>query len=224
MAERSPPDDPQPGEILKLKVVDPACGSGHFLVESCRFLGQHLYEAVRLCDEKATAAERRAESAKRKEDRDAALAEAQKYRQRVIDLPDPDGELLRYLPSRSVEGEQTGVSQRRAEAICRRMVAVHCLYGVDKNPLAVELAKLALWLESHAEGMPLTFLDHRIVVGDSLTGPFWEQMLSWPSKPKEKLKEGVLSSSGNAPASRRCSMRCVMSAAWRPPWASAWPR
>ena len=191
VAERSPPDDPQPGEILKLKVVDPACGSGHFLVESCRFLGQHLYEAVRLCDEKATAAERRAELAKRKEDRDAALAEAQKYRQRVIDLPDPDGELLRYLPSRSVEGEQTGVSQRRAEAICRRMVAVHCLYGVDKNPLAVELAKLALWLESHAEGMPLTFLDHRIVVGDSLTGPFWEQMLSWPSKPKEKFKEGL---------------------------------
>ena len=191
VAERSPPDDPQPAISSSSRSFDPACGSGHFLVESCRFLGQHLYEAVRLCDEKAMAAERRAEAAKRKEDREGALAEAQKYRQRVIDLPDPDGELLRYLPSRSVEGEQTGVSQRRAEAICRRMVAVHCLYGVDKNPLAVELAKLALWLESHAEGMPLTFLDHRIVVGDSLTGPFWEQMLSWPSKPKEKFKEGV---------------------------------
>lgn len=90
--------------------------------------------------------------AKRKEDREAALVEAQKYRQRVIDLPDPDDELLRYLPSRSVEGEESGVSQRRAEALCRRLIAVHCLYGVDKNPLAVELAKLALWLESHAEG------------------------------------------------------------------------
>jgi hypothetical protein len=191
VAERSPQDDPQPGEILKLKVLDPACGSGHFLVEACRFLGHDLYEAVRLCDEKAMAAERRAETAKRKEDRETALAEAQKYRQRVTDLPDPDNELLRYLPSRSVEGDQAGVSQRRAEAMCRRMVAVHCLYGVDKNPLAVELAKLALWLESHAEGMPLTFLDHRIVVGDSLAGPFWEQMLSWPSKPKEKFKEGV---------------------------------
>jgi hypothetical protein len=190
VAERSPQDDPQPGEILKLKVCDPACGSGHFLVEACRFLGNHLYEAVRLCDEKATTAERRAETAKLKDDREAALAQAKKYRQRVIDLPDPDDELLRYLPSRSVEGDQSGVSQRRAEALCRRLVAVHCLYGVDKNPLAVELAKLALWLESHAEGMPLTFLDHRIVVGDSLTGPFWEQMLSRPSKPKEKLKEG----------------------------------
>jgi hypothetical protein len=191
VAERSPQEDPQPGEILKLKVLDPAMGSGHFLVEACRFLGQHIYEALRLCDEKATAAERRAEQAKRKEDREVALAEAQKYRQRVIDLPDPDDELLRYLPSRSVEGDQAGVSQRRAEALCRRMVAVHCLYGVDKNPLAVELAKLALWLESHAEGMPLTFLDHRFVVGDSLTGQFWEQMLSWPSKPKEKFKEGM---------------------------------
>ena len=39
MAEKSPPDDPQPGEILKLKVLDPAMGSGHFLVEACRFLG-----------------------------------------------------------------------------------------------------------------------------------------------------------------------------------------
>ena len=190
VAERSPPDNPQPCEILKIKVVDPACGSGHFLVESCRFLGQHLYEAARLCDEKAIAAERKAETAKRKEDRDAALAEAQKYRQRVIELPDPDDELLRYLPSRAAEGEQAGYSQRRAEALCRRLVAVHCLYGVDKNPLAVELAKLALWLESHAEGMPLTFLDHRIVVGDSLTGPFWNNLITRPSDPKEPI-EGV---------------------------------
>jgi hypothetical protein len=70
------------------------------------------------------------------------------------------------------------------------MVAVHCLYGVDKNPLAVELAKLALWLESHAEGMPLTFLDHRLVVGDSLTGPFWDNLIMRPSNPKEPV-EGI---------------------------------
>jgi len=191
VAERSPPDDPHPCEILKLRVLDPAMGSGHFLVEACRFLGHHLYEAVRLCDEKATAAERRADLAKRKEDREAALAETQKFRQRIIDLPDPDDEIVRYLPSRSVEGEQSGVSQRKAEALCRRMIAVHCLYGVDKNLLAVELAKLALWLESHAEGMPLTFLDHRLVVGDSLSGPFWERLLTRPTKPEQKL-EGVI--------------------------------
>ena len=188
VAERSPQDDPQPMEILKLKVLDPAMGSGHFLVEACRFLGEKLYEACRLCDEKALAAERRAEKAKTPEERDAALQEAQMWRQRVIDLPDPDDEMLKYLPSRSPEGEASGYSQKRAEALCRRLVATHCLYGVDKNPLAVELAKLALWLESHAEGLPLTFLDHRLVVGDSLTGPFWTNLIFRPGKPTEPIE------------------------------------
>jgi hypothetical protein len=67
-------------------------------------------------------------------------------------------------------------------------VATHCLYGVDKNPLAVELAKLALWLESHAEGMPLTFLDHRLVFGDSLTGPFWDKLIFRPGSPNEPIE------------------------------------
>ena len=190
VAERSPHDDPKPGEILKLKVLDPAMGSGHFLVEACRFLGHHLYEAARLCDEQALQLERQAERAKLKDEREKLLVEAREYRQRVIDLPDPDDEIVRYLPSRSVEGEETGISQSKAKALCRRMVAVHCLYGVDKNPLAVELAKLALWLESHAEGMPLTFLDHRLVAGDSLTGPFWDKLIMRPSNPKEPL-EGI---------------------------------
>jgi hypothetical protein len=187
VAERSPPGDPQPLKILELKVLDPAMGSGHFLVEACRFLGDKLYEACRLCDDKALASERRAEKANKAE-REKALEEATRLRQRVLDIPDPDDELVKYLPSRSPEGEQSGFSQRRAEALCRRLVATHCLYGVDKNPLAVELAKLALWLESHAEGMPLTFLDHRLVVGDSLTGPFWDKLIFRPSNPKEPIE------------------------------------
>lgn len=187
VAERSPQDDPQPLKILELKVLDPAMGSGHFLVEACRFLGDKLYEACRLCDERALAAERRAEKAS-KADKDKALSEAANFRQRILDLPDPDDELVKYLPSRSPEGEESGLSQQRAEALCRRLVATHCLYGVDKNPLAVELAKLALWLESHAEGMPLTFLDHRLVVGDSLTGPFWEKLIYRPGDPKEPIE------------------------------------
>ncbi len=184
----SPADDPQPCAILKLKVIDKAMGSGHFLVEACRFLGEALYDAARRCDELAASAEKNAEayraSAKTKPEHEALAAEmlarAATHHQRVIDLPDPDDELLRYLPSRSVEGTAGGVSHNKAIALCRRMVAVHCLYGVDKNPLAVELAKLALWIECHAEGLPLTFLDHRLVVGDSLTGPFFEHLLKYP--------------------------------------------
>lgn len=179
--ERSPKEDPNPGKILTLKVLDPAMGSGHFLVEACRYLGEKLYESCRLADERAAAAEQHAEQEKNEGKRAQDLREAEIYRRRVLDLPDPDDELVRYLPTHAPEGEETGLSQRKALALCRRLVAVHCLYGVDKNPLAVELAKLALWLESHAEGLPLTFLDHRLVIGDSLTGPFFHHLLTYPS-------------------------------------------
>lgn len=183
--ERSPKDNPNPGAILQLKVLDSAIGSAHFLVEACRFLGDKLYETCRLCDEQATAAEKRAETAKTDAEREAALKEAREFRQRVIDLPDPNDKLVKYLPSSAPEGQESGFSQKEAEALCRRLVAVHCLYGVDKNPLAVELAKLSLWIESHAEGLPLTFLDHRLVVGDSLTGPVFEHLLKYPGSQDE---------------------------------------
>lgn len=65
-------------------------------------------------------------------------------------------------------GEDEPAPERVREAV--RDVISHCIYGVDKNPLAVELCRVALWLESHAEGKPLTFLDHRIRCGDSLAG------------------------------------------------------
>ncbi|MFN8441784.1 MAG: hypothetical protein U0175_13480 [Caldilineaceae bacterium] len=178
--ERSPHDDPQPMALLAIKVLDNSMGSGHFLVEAARFLGEKLYEAVRLCDEHAREEERKAENARSEDVRQTNLLFAKVWRQRIVDLPDPNDEVLRYLPSHAPEGSESGLSERKAMAICKRLVAVHCLYGVDKNPLAVELAKLALWLECHAEGLPLTFLDHRLVVGDSLTGPFFHHLLTFP--------------------------------------------
>jgi hypothetical protein len=180
IAERSHPDDPQPGKLLELKVLDPAMGSGHFLVEACRHLGEALYEACRLCDERALETEDQAEKTKDPSARAGLLERARALRQRVEDLPDPNDELVAYLPSRAAEGAERGPSQKKAEALCRRLVAVHCLYGVDKNPLAVELAKLSLWLESYAEGWPLTFLDHRLICGDSLTGPFLSDLFTLP--------------------------------------------
>lgn len=187
----SPKHDPRPLAILALKVIDDACGSGHFIVESDRFLGDRLYEACRQCDELALEFERRAEKARDQAERVRLLSEAAAWRQRVADLPDPNDELVLYLPSRSPEGEESGLSQRKALALCKRLVAVHCLYGVDKNPLAVELAKLALWIETQSEGLPLTFLDHRIVVGDSLTGPFFHHLLFVPGS--QRSLEGLYS-------------------------------
>ncbi len=176
---RSPDTDPNPAAILALKVVDPAMGSGHFLVEACRFLADALYAACRMCDETAAALQEAAQRAS-PDDRTRLSARATALRRRVADLPDPNGLLLAYLPSRASEGGASGLSQSRALAICRRMVAVHCLYGADSNRLAVELAKLSLWLESYAEGLPLTFLDHRLVHGDSLAGPFFASLATLP--------------------------------------------
>ena len=58
-----------------------------------------------------------------------------------------------------------------------REVIDHCIYGVDLNPLAVELARMALWLEGYEEGKPLSFLDHHLKVGNSLVGVFSYDML-----------------------------------------------
>ncbi len=151
-------ENADPGAILRIKVLDPAMGSGHFLVEACRFLADALYDACCRCAMLGT--------------EDAGRA--------IDSLPDPDNNLSLYLPTRSLDKSDSGLSRTRARAICRRLIAVHCLYGVDRDPLAVELAKLSLWLESFAEGLPLTFLDHRLVVGDSISAPFFDDLSRLP--------------------------------------------
>ena len=82
---------------------------------------------------------------------------------RVVDLT---GQV--HEPRTSVESMPPGVETRAENA--RRIVAERCLYGVDLNPLAVELAKLSLWLVTLSKGRPFGFLDHNLRRGDSLLG------------------------------------------------------
>ena len=79
-----------------------------------------------------------------------------------------------------------------------------CIFGVDLNPMAVEIAKLALWLDSFAIGVPLTYLDHHIKTGDATIGMFLENLEDknnmslddWmPGTESSKLLEDVSSSS-----------------------------
>ena len=74
---------------------------------------------------------------------------------------------------RSGEVEPTPQAYREA----MRETVQNCIYGVDKNPLAIDLCKVALWIEGHANGKPLSFLDHRIRCGDSLVGVLSEDAL-----------------------------------------------
>jgi hypothetical protein len=105
--------------LLDIKVIDPACGSGHFLLAAARRLAVALAQ-VRAGDDQPS-----------EDDRQHAL----------------------------------------------RDVVAHCIYAVDKNPMAVELCKVALWIEAIDPGKPLSFLDAHIQCGDSLVGVFDPKVL-----------------------------------------------
>ncbi len=110
--------DATPDQVLDLKVCDPAMGSGAFLVEACRALGERLVAAW----------------------------------------------------ARWPETRPTIPADEDEELHARRLVAQRCLYGVDKNPRAVDLARLSLWLATLARDHEFTFLDHVLKCGDSLVG------------------------------------------------------
>ncbi|QDT84771.1 Eco57I restriction-modification methylase domain-containing protein [Gimesia chilikensis] len=133
---------PHPSQILELKVCDPAMGSGAFLVETCRQLGDELVKAWYAHDLLPT------------------------------DIPPDEDELL----------------------YARRLVAQRCLYGVDKNVMAVDLAKLSLWLVTLAKDHPFTFLDHCLRAGDSLVGLTREQIIGfhWEPKLQKQFGEGLI--------------------------------
>ena len=76
--------------------------------------------------------------------------------------------------------------------VALRDVVSRCIYGVDVNPMAVELAKVSLWLECHVPGMPLTFLDHHIKQGNSLFGVDDPELIDWhPTATKAAEQKGV---------------------------------
>ena len=72
--------------------------------------------------------------------------------------------------AREALGDLADATEIESSALLRRQVARHCVYGVDKNRVAVELARLAIWVHTFVPGLPLSFLDHNLVQGDSLTG------------------------------------------------------
>ena len=113
------PDNPRKA-ILDLKVLDPACGSGHFLLAAARRMAAEI--------------------------------------------------------ARIEAGADTSDESARQHAL--REVVQYCIHGVDRNPLAVELCKTALWIETVEPGKPLTFLDAHIQLGDSLVGLFDPEVIA----------------------------------------------
>ncbi len=134
---------------LDLKVLDPAMGSGHFLVTAVDYLSDAILELVEYAPTVAPWLE---------------SAYTSPLVQRVAAIR--ENILARAHAANWVIDEP----QLTDQAIIRRMVLKRSIYGVDKNPLTVELAKVSLWLHSFTVGAPLSFLDHHLRCGDSLIG------------------------------------------------------
>jgi hypothetical protein len=133
--------------MLELKVCDPAMGSGHFLVSLVDWLSDRVLDAMA----EATAA--------------VTFAA-------YISPLEPRIETIRskILAEAKSHGWLIAEAQLDDRHIVRRMGLKRVVYGIDKNPMAVELAKVALWLHSFTVGAPLSFLDHHLRCGDSILG------------------------------------------------------
>ena len=144
-------------KLLELKVCDPAMGSGHFLVN----LVDHLTDQVI-----------------------TAMAEAEATLDGYISPLTERIDVIRNTIMANAEERNWAVDPAQLDDrhIVRRMVLKRCVYGVDKNPMAVELTKVSLWLHTFTVGAPLSFLDHHLRCGDSLFG-------SWVGSTVDKAKQ-----------------------------------
>ena len=135
--------------VLELKVLDPAMGSGHFLVTAVDFLADHIAELT---------------------EHTPGLPEwlNGEYTSPLVERIDAIRDDI--IPRARESGWTLDEAQLTDQTIIRRMVLKRCIYGVDKNPLTVELAKVSLWLHSFTVGAPLSFLDHHLRCGDALVG------------------------------------------------------
>lgn len=121
----------------------------------------------------------------------------------------PDDVLaLPYASTAAGEPEEVLMPSDRAEKElwARRYVVEHCIYGVDINPLAVEMAKLSLWLIALSKDKPFTFLDHAIRAGNSVVGVSGDQLRSWSVDPTAKQQSAFAQKAGAA-AQRAAELR-----------------
>jgi len=126
-------------ELFSLKVLDPAMGSGHFLVEAVDFITDKLLEFLN----------------------------AFPWNPILVRLDQMRAEIQGEMDEQNVEIDANRLTDVN---LLKRHVLKRCVYGVDLNPMAVELAKVSLWLDCFTLGAPLSFLDHHLRWGNSLIG------------------------------------------------------
>jgi type I restriction-modification system DNA methylase subunit len=142
-------------DFFNLRVLDPAMGSGHFLVEAVDYITDRMIEFLRRFT----------------------------WNPVVYHLGRLRQQIMQEMISQDVSIDEDRLTDNN---LLKRQVLKRCIFGVDMNPMAVELAKISLWLDSFTLGAPLSFLDHHLKSGNSLIGARVEEAL-------RSLKEGQLS-------------------------------
>ncbi len=132
-------------KLLELKICDPAMGSGHFLVNLVDFLTDSVI---------------------------TAMADAEAAVENYISPLNARIDRIRNRIMANARKRKWSVNFEQLDDrhVIRRMVLKRCVYGVDRNPMAVELAKVSLWLHTFTPGAPLSFIDHHLRCGNSLFG------------------------------------------------------
>ena len=141
--------------FFDLKVLDPAMGSGHFLVEAVDYITDQL----------------------------AKILTAFKWNPIIYELAQTRHEIQQEMERQGVTIDMSKLTDLN---LLKRRVLKSCIYGVDLNPMAVELAKVSLWLDCFTLGAPLSFLDHHMKCGNSLIGVRVEEA-------RTAIEEGQLS-------------------------------
>jgi Alw26I/Eco31I/Esp3I family type II restriction m6 adenine DNA methyltransferase len=125
--------------LFNIKVLDPAMGSGHFLVHTVDFISDRIISFLANYPENPV----------------------------IRKIAQLKNEILQEITQQGVRIDERKLTEVN---LIKRMVMKRCIYGVDLNDMAVELAKLSLWLDSFTLGAPLSFLDHHLKCGNSLIG------------------------------------------------------
>ncbi|OSZ46388.1 hypothetical protein BVZ31_00680 [Alcaligenes faecalis] len=146
-----------PEQILALKVCDPAMGSGSFLAGALRYLTEALTQSL--------------------------------FHHQLIERSE-DGGVPRMADGKLAEllsDELTKLNpkddgfEEALRAQLKRHIVERCLYGVDLDPLAVELGRMALWVETMDRDLPFGFLDHKLKVGNALVGTWFDTYRDYPA-------------------------------------------
>ena len=150
----------KPEEILALKICDIACGSGSFPVAAMRCVTEALFRSLFFHN-------RIGDDWKRPLEKLLGLKQ-----------PHEEGTLTDTRLPGPPDSENF---ENRTKSLLKRFVVERCIYGVDLDPLAVELCRLALWIETMDRELPFSFLDHKIKCGNSLVGTWFDQFAHYPA-------------------------------------------